>query len=341
MILTRKGSHRIATFTCELCGKDSSKTYIKKSFISICKRCIVGSYQFATKATTLHKGKYSYTTVEYTHSLQKVDIICPNHGVFSQTPSMHLQGQGCPTCGIEDTNKSKVLSTKTYVQRATNKFGNVFVYTDTIYTGARNSIQVVCRKHGMFTTISMEHLKSDTGQCPKCNPKYRDTASFIAASTKIHKSKYSYPQTAYKNARSSVIVTCSIHGNFSINSAQHLSGGGCISCAKYGFDHSIPGKLYYIYLPKYNLYKIGITNLSVTKRFTKSELKEIIVLWEIEISLGFLTKALEHAILKKYSKYKYTGKSILNSGNTELFTQDIFNIDEYSIPQLTNIAEVL
>ena len=30
MVLTKKGSHRIASFICDLCGEDSSKTYVNR-----------------------------------------------------------------------------------------------------------------------------------------------------------------------------------------------------------------------------------------------------------------------------------------------------------------------
>ncbi len=54
--------------------------------------------EFISKAIDIHRNKYSYSEVEYKHNKVKVRIICKEHGEFTQAPSSHLQGQGCPTC---------------------------------------------------------------------------------------------------------------------------------------------------------------------------------------------------------------------------------------------------
>lgn len=46
----------------------------------------------------VHGDKYDYSTVIYHTAHTKVEIGCPNHGIFLQTPAMHQQGQGCPRC---------------------------------------------------------------------------------------------------------------------------------------------------------------------------------------------------------------------------------------------------
>lgn len=53
---------------------------------------------FIRKAEKLHTGKYDYSEVDYKTSQQPVDIICPKHGKFQQTPNNHLQGKGCIKC---------------------------------------------------------------------------------------------------------------------------------------------------------------------------------------------------------------------------------------------------
>lgn len=53
---------------------------------------------FVEKAEKIHNGKYDYSEVNYATSQQPVDIICPKHGKFQQTPNNHLQGKGCIKC---------------------------------------------------------------------------------------------------------------------------------------------------------------------------------------------------------------------------------------------------
>ena len=69
-----------------------------------------------------------------------------------------------------------------------------------------------------------------------------------------------------------VEIICPKHGSFWAQAASHVKGNqsGCPDCAVSGFNPNMPGTLYYIAVSADNrqtLYKIGITNLSVEKRF--------------------------------------------------------------------------
>jgi len=56
---------------------------------------------FIHKSRSLHGDKYDYSKVEYTSNLVKVNITCPIHGNFKQTPNDHIQGRGCMKCARE------------------------------------------------------------------------------------------------------------------------------------------------------------------------------------------------------------------------------------------------
>lgn len=65
---------------------------------------------FIEKAKAIHGDKYDYSRVVYKNNKTPVEIICPIHGVFKQTPDKHLSGQGCPMCAgekLENTNIKK------------------------------------------------------------------------------------------------------------------------------------------------------------------------------------------------------------------------------------------
>jgi hypothetical protein len=54
---------------------------------------------FIKQSKELHNDYYDYSLVDYKGATIKVDIICPTHGKFSQTPSSHTNSlQGCPKC---------------------------------------------------------------------------------------------------------------------------------------------------------------------------------------------------------------------------------------------------
>jgi len=61
---------------------------------------------FIKKAIEVHGNIYDYSLVNYINSNEPVDIICPIHGKFSQSPTVHiLQGSGCNACGYVEMKR--------------------------------------------------------------------------------------------------------------------------------------------------------------------------------------------------------------------------------------------
>ena len=54
--------------------------------------------EFIEKAKIIHGDLYDYSLVKYIGCDDKVEIVCPKHGVFKQTPYRHLRGAKCPNC---------------------------------------------------------------------------------------------------------------------------------------------------------------------------------------------------------------------------------------------------
>jgi very-short-patch-repair endonuclease len=55
-------------------------------------------YEFTEKANKIHKNKYDYSLVDYVNNRTYINIICKEHGQFSQKQFSHLLGVGCPHC---------------------------------------------------------------------------------------------------------------------------------------------------------------------------------------------------------------------------------------------------
>lgn len=55
---------------------------------------------FVQDACIIHGDKYDYSNSEYNGCFEKITIKCRKHGEFKQLPSNHLQGCGCPKCGV-------------------------------------------------------------------------------------------------------------------------------------------------------------------------------------------------------------------------------------------------
>lgn len=59
----------------------------------------------------VHDDYYDYSLVNYFSAHDKITIVCPEHGSFTQTANSHLRGRGCPSCskGGFDPHKGGIL----------------------------------------------------------------------------------------------------------------------------------------------------------------------------------------------------------------------------------------
>jgi hypothetical protein len=61
------------------------------------------------RAKETHGDKYDYSLVKYESFSTKIKIICPDHGIFEQTPANHLSGKrGCPSCKSESRGEKAI-----------------------------------------------------------------------------------------------------------------------------------------------------------------------------------------------------------------------------------------
>lgn len=153
--------------SCHLTGKGCLLCSREK----IAKNQSLSQKEFIERSNKIHNFIYCYSKINYKTRKIKVEIVCNSHGSFYQYPGNHLQGQGCPTCGIEksilkvnkETNK---IAEKEFIDKA-NKIHNLkYDYSKTVYIKARVRIEIVCKKHGSFWQTPNHHLL-DHG-CPKC-----------------------------------------------------------------------------------------------------------------------------------------------------------------------------
>jgi very-short-patch-repair endonuclease len=59
---------------------------------------ILNNELFINKANKKHNFSYDYSLCDYTVGKNKVEILCPKHGIFIQQAESHLNGAGCPKC---------------------------------------------------------------------------------------------------------------------------------------------------------------------------------------------------------------------------------------------------
>lgn len=72
------------------------------------------SDKWKSRANQKWAARYDYSKVDYQGALEKIIILCGDHGPFVMLPSNHMAGSGCPQCGKE---KMKGVVTLNFMRR--------------------------------------------------------------------------------------------------------------------------------------------------------------------------------------------------------------------------------
>jgi len=110
----------------------------------------------------IHGDKYEYSKVIYKCDSEKITIICPIHGEFTQTPSNHKMGKGCTKCAGR-----YVPTTSEIINQFKSTHGDYYDYSNVIYVNHHKKIKIICPIHGEFSQTPNSH-KRGSG-CPSCN----------------------------------------------------------------------------------------------------------------------------------------------------------------------------
>lgn len=171
----------------------------------------------------VHNKKYDYSLMNYTGTDNKITIICPVHGEFTQTPHHHLTGTGCQKCG----NVYK-KTTEEFIQESKSIHGEKYDYSLSEYKNNRTKVKIICSKHGVFQVTPNSHLSKKVG-CNECNKGQFE--EFLLKSEKVHGDKYDYSQVKYNgNHRTKINILCKKHGLFRQLPSNHMKGNGCPIC---------------------------------------------------------------------------------------------------------------
>ena len=94
-------AHTDGIVTCNACHRDFMQSPNIHLSGSGCPHCYgnlrLTKDEFVRRAMNTH-GNYDYTNFNYINANTKGTMICSKNHIFEQTPSKHLQGQGCPLC---------------------------------------------------------------------------------------------------------------------------------------------------------------------------------------------------------------------------------------------------
>ncbi len=170
---------------------------------------IASAKTFVDRARVVHGDTYDYSHVDYVNAFTKIEIICPRHGAFLQSPGMHIAGNGCQKCYDERREqRGRQWADETAGDFEVNSrklHGRKYDYSRVEYTRSHVPVEIICLLHGVFRQRPDSHLQG-VG-CPMCKhdahlARMVDKAAtagrdFIRKAVTIHDDRYDYFKVSY------------------------------------------------------------------------------------------------------------------------------------------------
>ena len=232
-----------------------------------------------------------------------------------------------------------------FSSRCLEYYGYTYDYSKFVYTNAITKGTIICKIHGEFMQTPNDHLNSQQG-CPSCGilkasatRKDNTLATIVDRANSIHNNKYTYDNMVFTGVKDYISITCPIHGDFLQTPDKHINdGNGCPECSnlKTGFKGrrllTDPVNLYYVYLPEFNLWKLGLTkHTNIAHRFKRWDTPVEIIL-VVPFTQRFIGEFIEHTLINTtYYNIRYKTQMrkhkdiplVIPDGNYELLTEDI------------------
>jgi len=298
--------------------------------------------EWLSRAIYKHHDKYDYSDVVFINSKTPVKIKCILHNTFfNQIAGNHLYNQGCPTCGNirrqSNNIKRNSEAKENFIVKAQKIHGDRYNYSKVKYKRNSDKVRIICKIHGEFLQAPRDHL-SGSG-CNRCgiarnvSSQTLTTEEFIIKANIVHKGIYEYSNVKYINAKTKVDIFCKkCNSIFSQDPDHHVNSKcGCPYCNAGRFKLDAPSILYYFKITFENkiLYKIGITNRTITQRYNSYDRSRIKVISETYFELGQLALNEEKMIKNEFKHLLYHGDTPFTdgTGTTEVFTVDVLGLD--------------
>lgn len=147
--------------------QQKAKVHMDGSQCHKCARRKLNMQTLIQKFNTIHKNKYDYSKSYCEIKTDKIIIICPKHGEFTQEVAEHQRGTGCPLCGRDAINQSKIKSKEQFIIEANKIHSGKYDYSNMNYKNTFTKISIICPVHGEYLKVPSTHL---LGQgCPSCS----------------------------------------------------------------------------------------------------------------------------------------------------------------------------
>lgn len=125
----------------------------------------------------LYSDRYTFERTQYNGAGNKVIITCKKHGDFETYASAFLNSEefsGCRKCRDEKRQspirkepKKPLTALHRFIALANKNNYFLYDYSQTVYTGKEEFVDVICKAHGLFTAEARKH-KQGKAPCLIC-----------------------------------------------------------------------------------------------------------------------------------------------------------------------------
>lgn len=256
--------------------------------------------RFIKDARLQFGDRFTYDQVRYVRQKIPVEIVCPDHGPFWQTPDKHLQSAtGCPKCATARISKAKRDAGRArFTREFLHKFRGQISLCSQYVTG-KEPITCFCERHRIQFRSVPDRLLRAKHACPKCAIEARGKASRLQPDAFVQRVQEKFgghiavSAGSFNGIDEPILAVCSRHGEFPTTprSLLYRSAHGCPICsrARVGYvghrlerletEKTEPRKAARIALMRVEIFglsaiKLGVTNRSLETRY-KEALKEV------------------------------------------------------------------
>jgi len=190
--------------------------------------------EFIQKIKEIHGDTYDYSKVQYTGIYNKIIIICKKHGEIKQNANTHLRGNGCKRCADILRGENLKYTNEEFIEKIKEVHGDTYDYSKVQYTGYKNKIIIICKKHGEFEQMAGGHICGYG--CNLCgnekigNSLRHTNNDFIRRAFEKHGDTYDYSNSVYNGIDNLITIICKKHGEFEQSPYLHIKGCGCPFC---------------------------------------------------------------------------------------------------------------
>lgn len=140
---------------------------------------------------------YTYPDQDPVRPHEKIKIICPIHGLFTQVLNSHKSGHHCNKCSYNLRAEARCKSIETFIKESSELHNDKYDYSEFIYSTSRDKGKITCKQcdYSFYSTPQL-HLTHKLG-CPLCRVRCTTGDNIYTKAIKAGSNYDEYPCSLY------------------------------------------------------------------------------------------------------------------------------------------------